>query len=96
MAAVMLIAWAGAAVGSSGVESLFFSRFGVQHLPEMFIALGLVTFPVTLAVSGLLAGPDRPANASWPCRWPWRWWWQRFASCCSRTDDGSTRSCGSG
>jgi hypothetical protein len=49
MALVMLIAWAGAAVGSSGVESLFFARFGTQHLPEMFIALGVVTFPVSWA-----------------------------------------------
>src|SRR5919197_2258774 len=56
---LMVTAWAGAAVGSSAVESLFFARFGASRLPQMFIALGLVTLPVTLGVGALLARADR-------------------------------------
>jgi HEAT repeat protein len=54
----MIIAWAGASIGSSAVESLFFARFGVTNLPAMYIVLGLITLPVTLGMSALLARPD--------------------------------------
>jgi HEAT repeat protein len=55
----MFVAWGGAAIGSSAAESLFFARFGPRYLPYMYIAVGLVTFPVMLAVSALLARLDR-------------------------------------
>jgi predicted MFS family arabinose efflux permease len=58
----MVVLWAGAAVGATGVESLFFARFGPENLPWMYIALGLITFPTTLAVAGLLGRSD-PARA---------------------------------
>ncbi|HEX2031000.1 MAG TPA: hypothetical protein VHL78_06335, partial [Actinomycetota bacterium] len=45
--ALMVLGWAGAAVGSTGVESLFFARFGPRNLPWMYMALGAVTFPAT-------------------------------------------------
>ena len=57
--ALMLVAWAGFAIGANGVESLFFTRFGPRFLPWMFIALGLVTVPVTLGVSAVLGRRDR-------------------------------------
>ncbi|HJP64909.1 MAG TPA: hypothetical protein VKA30_01240, partial [Actinomycetota bacterium] len=57
--ALMVVAWAGAAIGSYAVESLFFAKFGPRNLPYMFIAVGAVTFPVSLAVGSLLARPSR-------------------------------------
>ncbi len=56
---LMLVAWSGAAVGSTAVETLFFSQYGAANLPGMFVALGIVTFPVTLGVSALLSRFDR-------------------------------------
>jgi HEAT repeat protein len=53
-----VVMWAGAAVGATGVESLFFARFGPENLPFMFIALGLITLPTTLALAGLLGRSD--------------------------------------
>jgi HEAT repeat protein len=55
----MFVAWAGAAIGSSAAESLFFARFGPRYLPYMYIVVGLVTFPVMLAIGALLARLDR-------------------------------------
>lgn len=45
----------GGAIGSSGIEALFFSRFGVEFLPYMYMALGLVTSITTLILTGLLS-----------------------------------------
>ncbi|MGH2724795.1 MAG: HEAT repeat domain-containing protein [Actinomycetota bacterium] len=56
---LMLVAWTGFALGGNAVESLFFARFGPRNLPTMYIALGLITFPVTLGVSALLGRGDR-------------------------------------
>jgi HEAT repeat protein/MFS family permease len=55
----MFVAWAGAAIGSSAAESMFFARFGPRHLPYMWIVVGLITFPVMLAIGSLLARHDR-------------------------------------
>lgn len=55
----MFVAWAGAAIGSSAAESLFFARFGPRYLPYMYIVVGLITFPVMLAITALLARLDR-------------------------------------
>ena len=57
--AVMLVAWSGAVIGSSAAESLFFARFGPEYLPYMYIAVGLITFPVMLGISAVLARTDR-------------------------------------
>ena len=56
---VMFLAWAGAAIGSSATESLFFARFGPEYLPYMYIVVGLVTFPTMLGISAVLARTDR-------------------------------------
>jgi HEAT repeat protein len=55
---LMFVGMTGAAIGANGVESLFFSRFGPEYLPYLYIVLGVVTFGLTIAMSGLLASPD--------------------------------------
>jgi HEAT repeat protein len=56
--AVMFVGMSGAAVGANGIESLFFSRFGPQFLPYLYLALGVVTFGVMMGMSGFLSRPD--------------------------------------
>ncbi|MEK7784041.1 MAG: hypothetical protein AAB658_01290, partial [Chloroflexota bacterium] len=56
---LMLITAAGSAIGSTGIETLFYSRFGVQYLPYMYVALGLVTFVVSLGVTAMLGRARR-------------------------------------
>ena len=57
--AMMLVAWAGAAIGSTGAESLFFARFGPQALPTLYVLLGLVTFPMILGMTAFLSSRSR-------------------------------------
>src|SRR5918999_2497086 len=38
---------------------MFFARFGPRYLPYMWIVVGLITFPVMLVISALLARLDR-------------------------------------
>lgn len=52
--ALMFLPSAGGAVGSPGIEALFFARFGVEFLPYMYIALGGVTLVTSLAITVLL------------------------------------------
>ena len=56
---MMLVAWTGAAIGSTGAESLFFARFGPQALPTLYVLLGLITFPTILAMTALLSSRRR-------------------------------------
>ena len=51
---LMLLPSAGGAIGSPGVEALFFARFGVAFLPYMYIALGVITLVSTLIITALL------------------------------------------
>jgi len=51
---LMLFTSAGGSIGGNGIEALFFSRFGVQFLPYMYVALGLITFITSLAITALL------------------------------------------
>jgi HEAT repeat protein len=55
---LMFVGMTGAAIGANGVESLFFSRFGPEYLPYLYIVLAVVTFGLTIAVSSLLARPN--------------------------------------
>jgi len=57
--AVMLLTSTGAAMGGAATDALFFAHFDVAQLPLMYVALGAVTLAFTLAVSALLARPDR-------------------------------------
>src|SRR5918996_187804 len=56
----MMLARAGAAVGANGVESLFFSRFGPHFLPYLYMALGVVTYGLMMAMSTLLGRSNAP------------------------------------
>ena len=51
---MMFFASAGGAIGSPGVEALFYARFGVQFLPYMYIALGIATLVASLLISTIL------------------------------------------
>jgi len=51
---LMLFASAGYTVGNTGVEALFFARYGVEFLPYMYMALGVISFFITLGVTALL------------------------------------------
>lgn len=57
--ALMFLATGGAAVGSPGVEALFFSRVGVQFLPHMYVVLGFVIALTSLGITALLGRVDR-------------------------------------
>jgi HEAT repeat protein len=54
MIGLMLFASAGYAFGNTGVETLFFTRYGVQFLPYMYMALGLLSFLITMGITALL------------------------------------------
>jgi len=51
---VMLFTSAGFTLGNTGVETLFFARYGVQFLPYMYMALGLLSFFITMGITALL------------------------------------------
>ncbi|MBE0681498.1 MAG: HEAT repeat domain-containing protein [Anaerolineales bacterium] len=52
--AVMLLTSAGFTLGSTGVEALFFARFGVEYLPYMYMILGTLSFLTSLGITALL------------------------------------------
>jgi HEAT repeat protein len=54
--ALMLIGMAGAMIGANGVESLFFTRFGPEFLPYLYLVLGPLTFAVMVAMGPLMSG----------------------------------------
>jgi HEAT repeat protein len=56
---VMLFTSAGYTLGNTGVEALFFARFGVEFLPYMYMALGVLSFFITMGITALL-GRVRP------------------------------------
>lgn len=51
---IMLLTSTGFTLGTTGVDTLFFSRYGVEFLPYMYMALGLLSFFITLGVTALL------------------------------------------
>jgi HEAT repeat protein len=51
---LMLVGMTGAAIGANGVEGLFFSRFGPDFLPFLYVFLGPLTFAVMIGMSTLL------------------------------------------
>ena len=54
LAGMILVISAGVGMGAASINALFFARFGVEYLPYLYIALGLVTFLNLMAVAGLL------------------------------------------
>src|SRR5215211_7651723 len=52
---VMLFTSMGAALGGTGIETLFFTRFGVEYLPYMFVGLGITSMIMSFGVTALLS-----------------------------------------
>ncbi len=52
---VMLFTSMGAALGGTGIEALFFARYGVQYLPYMYVGLGIVSMILSFGVTALLS-----------------------------------------
>ncbi len=59
LAGLTFLTAAGGAVGSPGIEALFYSRFGVQFLPYMYIALGALTLVTSLLLTTAIGRFDR-------------------------------------
>ncbi|MEW6239258.1 MAG: HEAT repeat domain-containing protein [Chloroflexota bacterium] len=51
---VMLFTALGAAMGGTGIEALFFARFGVEYLPYMFLGLGITNMLMSFGVTAAL------------------------------------------
>src|SRR5688572_13416496 len=52
---IMLFTSLGAALGGTGIEALFFARFGVEYLPYMFVGLGVTSMVMSFGVTALLS-----------------------------------------
>lgn len=52
---VMIFTSVGAALGGTGIEALFFARFGVEYLPYMFLGLGVTSMIMSFGVTALLS-----------------------------------------
>ncbi len=59
--AMMIVASAGFAIGQSGIDALFFARYGADRLPIMYLIQGPLMFAASLAATGVLARIDRGA-----------------------------------
>ena len=51
---IMLSTAFGAALGGTGIEALFFARFGVDYLPYMYIGLGITSMITSFIVTAAL------------------------------------------
>jgi len=51
---IMLFSSIGAALGGTGIEALFFARFGVEYLPYMYIGLGITAMITSFIVTAAL------------------------------------------
>src|SRR5512147_699093 len=56
---IMLFTSIGAALGGTGIEALFFARFGVQYLPYMYVGLGITSMIMSFGVTALLSRISR-------------------------------------
>lgn len=54
MIGIMLFTAIGAALGGTGIEALFFARFGVDYLPYMYIGLGITSMITSFIVTAAL------------------------------------------
>ena len=54
MVGIMLFCAIGAALGGTGIEALFFARFGVDYLPFMYIGLGITAMITSFIVTAAL------------------------------------------
>src|ERR1041384_668649 len=59
MIGIMLFTSMGAALGGTGIEALFFARFGVEYLPYMYVGLGITSMVVSFGLSAALGSIPR-------------------------------------
>jgi HEAT repeat protein len=59
MIGIMLFTAMGAALGGTGIEALFFARFGVEYLPYMFVGLGITSMIMSFGFSAALGSLPR-------------------------------------
>src|ERR1044071_9944369 len=59
MIGIMLFTAMGAALGGTGIEALFFARFGVEYLPYMFVGLGITSMLMSFGLSAALGSIPR-------------------------------------
>lgn len=59
MIGLMLFTALGAALGATGIEALFFARFGVEYLPYMFVGLGITSMIVSFGTTAALGSIPR-------------------------------------
>jgi HEAT repeat protein len=52
---VMLLTAMGASLGGTGIDALFFARFGVEYLPYMYMGLGITSMTMSFGVTALLS-----------------------------------------
>ena len=51
---VMLLTSAGFTLGSTGIGTLFLTRYGVEYLPYMYLPLGVISLITSLGITALL------------------------------------------
>jgi HEAT repeat protein len=56
---IMLFTAMGAALGGTGIEALFFARFGVEYLPYMFVGLGVTSMLISFGTTAALGSIPR-------------------------------------
>jgi HEAT repeat protein len=56
---IMLFTSIGAALGGTGIEALFFARFGVEYLPYMYVGLGITSMIMSFGMTALLSRISR-------------------------------------
>src|SRR5512146_3490516 len=56
---IMLFTATGAALGGTGIEALFFARFGVEYLPYMFMGLGITSMVISFGTAAALGSIPR-------------------------------------
>jgi HEAT repeat protein len=56
---LMALTSMGGSIGGTGIEALFYARFGVNFLPYMYMVLGPTVLVTSLAITGLLGRVQR-------------------------------------
>ena len=59
MIGIMLFTAMGASFGGTGIEALFFARFGVDYLPYMFLGLGVTSMLISFGTTAALGSIPR-------------------------------------
>ena len=56
---MMLFSAMGFSLGGTGIEALYFARFGTDLLPYLYMGLGILSLITSLAITGLLGRVKR-------------------------------------